>query len=195
MGIAAAEVGAAIVAGGRARRLGGRIKPLLEIDGETILSRELAVLGARFTEIVISAADPAPFADVGLPVILDRVAGAGPLAGIAAVLAATRRRFVFAVAGDMPYLSVDAIDTLLGAGSADADVVIPVSGGYPEPLHALYARRCLPTIERHLADGRYQVSGLLSAPELNVITVDADTLGARVLTNINSPLDLPSDRS
>ena len=80
---AAAKVLAAIVAGGAGRRLGGVCKPLLRVGGVRIVDRQLQALGAVFDRVVVVAPDSAPFADVGVAVVRDRVAlGSGPLAGI-----------------------------------------------------------------------------------------------------------------
>jgi molybdopterin-guanine dinucleotide biosynthesis protein A len=38
---------------------------------------------------------------------------------------------------------------------------VPVVGGYEEPLHALYHRRCLPAIETRLAQGQRRVISFL----------------------------------
>lgn len=156
-----AAASAAIIAGGDARRLGGRTKPLLEIEGETILSRQLAALSARFDHIVISANEPAPFVAAGLPVIADRVPGAGPLAGIAAALRASPTPLLFALAGDMPFVHIDVIDVVLARaralarrrGTDEAWATAAVVGGRPEPLFAVYSRECARIIERRLGAG------------------------------------------
>src|SRR6185312_7006645 len=85
------EVAAAIIAGGPARRLGGVAKPLLEVGGQAVADRQLAVLRPLFARVFVVANDPAPWAGRGVEVAADRVVGAGPLAGLAAALAAAGR--------------------------------------------------------------------------------------------------------
>src|SRR5215471_1126795 len=77
-----------VLAGGLARRMGGGDKARIRIAGKTILERVLACLKPQCPAIILNAnGDPTRFADTGLPVVPDSVAGfAGPLAGILAGL-------------------------------------------------------------------------------------------------------------
>jgi len=185
---------AVILAGGRASRMGGASKPLLMIDGVTVLERQLAVLSPRFTEVLISANDAAPFAATGLRVIPDAIVDRGPLAGVAAGIAAARHDLVFVVAGDMPWLAAAAIDLLFDR-IGDADAAAPFVAAGAEPLHALYRTRCLPVIERRLAAGQLRSAGALEDRELRVVRVTEVELRAidprlRFLGNLNRPGDL-----
>ena len=108
-----------VLAGGLARRMGGGDKARIEIGGVTILDRVLATLSAQCTGIVINAnGDPKRFADTGLPVIPDNVAGhPGPLAGILAGLdwlAAQDNgvEWIVSVPGDCPFLPDDLVERL-----------------------------------------------------------------------------------
>ena len=191
-----ADVAAAIIAGGEARRLGGRVKALLTIEGQAVLDRQLAVLAPRCVEIAISANDPAPFHEHGLPVIPDRHPGLGPLAGIAAALAWCPAPFLLVVAGDMPYLEPGIIDLLLSRRSAAVDAVVPFIGGLPEPLFSLYRRSCLTVVEQRLAAGQRKVAALILDAGLVIERVDERALRAvdarlRCFTNLNSVADLP----
>src|SRR5262245_31762574 len=88
------RIAAAILAGGRAARLGGAPKPLLQVGGSAILDRQLEVLSPRFSPIIVAtaAAEPssagidAAFEARGLIVARDRYAGRGPMAGLHAAL-------------------------------------------------------------------------------------------------------------
>jgi molybdopterin-guanine dinucleotide biosynthesis protein A len=185
------SVTACIVAGGRARRLGGALKPLLVIDGQTILARQRAVLEPRAAELVIAIAGPGPLAEQGVRAVFDVLPDAGPLAGLAAGLAASTRPWMLAVAGDMPYLSPAVLDALLAAAAdAPTDAVVPVVNGYPEPLCALYGRAAAPVIARHLAAGSRRTQGILD--DLRVTRLDESHLRAldpdlRTFTNVNVP--------
>ena len=77
-----------VLAGGLARRMGGGDKARIRIGGKSILERVLARIAPQCTAVIINAnGDPARFADTGLPVVADGVAGfVGPLAGILAGL-------------------------------------------------------------------------------------------------------------
>jgi molybdopterin-guanine dinucleotide biosynthesis protein A len=186
------DVSALILAGGKATRLGGIAKHLLVVDGETILARQTRVLAPRVAEILVSAHDDVP----GFSTVRDAVAGAGPLAGIAAGLAACPTPWLLVVAGDMPHVTGALVDHLIAATrdsvdphAADAlDAVGLRVGGLPEPLVCVLHARVLPVVERRLAAGRYKVSGLLTEEGLRVRWLtDADPAALR---NVNSPEDL-----
>lgn len=189
------DAAAALISGGKASRLDGRVKALIEIGGRTILERQLDVLRPRFPAIAIAANDATPYQGTGLPVLADQVLGQGPLAGIAAALRWCRRPYLLVVAGDMPYLDPRVIDRLLGRRWPGVDAVAPFVGDEPQPLFALYARRCLAAVERRLAAGQRKASGLLTEEGLTVRRIyEAELRGIdsdlRCLTNVNSVADI-----
>lgn len=189
---------ALILAGGRATRFGGIAKHALVVDGATILERQRAVLGPRVAEVLISGALDVP----GLRTVHDAVVGVGPLAGIAAGLAAATTEWLLVVACDMPDLHGGLVDLLLArAGEGDgrvaaADAVGLRIGGLPEPL--LCALRVAPAraaIDAMLAAGRYKASRLLTDEGLRVSWIEEAAVRVvdpelRGLRNINEPADL-----
>ncbi len=183
--MSAAEVTALILAGGRATRFGGIDKSALIVDGETIFARQVRVLEPRVSEIIVATA-----AEVtGHRTVVDAVTGAGPLAGIAAGLAAATTTWLVVVAGDMPYLGGALLDRMLAAATAEVDAVGIRIDGLPEPLCcALRVAVARPVIEARLAAGRRKASEVLTDAGLRVAWLD-DVDRADV-TNINTPDDL-----
>lgn len=193
-----ATVAAAILAGGRARRLGGAIKPLLVVEGRRILDRQLDVLRPLFETIVLVANEPAFFAglDLGfdLPIIPDRVGpGHGPLGGIDAALAFLRPpvESVVCVAGDMPFLQPAVLRALRDAPAAVA--VVPRLAGRPEPLCARYDLAFAPIVAEAIAAGRLAVHAALEG--LEVAFLDEPALRTldptlRTFVNVNTAADL-----
>jgi Molybdopterin-guanine dinucleotide biosynthesis protein A len=80
------QISAAILAGGRARRFGGADKASLVVGGARIIERQLAALAAVTDDVRIVSNDPARYAALGVRVIPDQIAGAGPLGGLHAAL-------------------------------------------------------------------------------------------------------------
>jgi len=190
--MALADCGVAILAGGRATRMGGVAKGLIERDGRTILDAALDVLRPLFGEILLVANDADPYRRFGLPIVGDVHKGCGPLGGLHAALLAMRPARVFLCACDMPALRAEAV-RLVAEADPEADVVVPVVGGRPEPLHARYSKRCLPAIERALGDQRYKMAGffsevrVLEIPEADLRRIDPEL---SFLRNVNTPEDL-----
>jgi molybdenum cofactor guanylyltransferase len=189
------SVSALIVAGGKATRFGGIAKHEIVIaspalpggaapPGRSIFERQVAVLAPRVVEILVSGVEIAGYRSV-----VDPVANAGPLAGIAAGLAAVRSEWMIVVAGDMPYVTGELIDSLIVARDDALDAVGIRIGERPEPLCCLLHVRTRESVDRRLAAGQLKVSGLLTDEGLRVRWLtDADPAALR---NLNSPSDLP----
>lgn len=112
---------AVILAGGQARRMGGGDKGLLELGGQSLLSRVIDRIGPQVGQLALNAnGDPARFNVFGLPVLADTIDGfAGPLAGILAALdwaAVLGAEQVATVAADTPFFPRDLVERLQGAG-------------------------------------------------------------------------------
>ena len=181
------RVAGAILAGGRARRLSGRVKPLLEVGGRTILARTVEALGPHVAEVFL-VGDPALFPDSGLRVVPDRRSGAGPLAGLEAALHATACDFVLLVGGDMPFLDGAMLARLRDAAEGAEAVCFAGERGL-EPLCARYARALLPRVTARLDVGELALHALLSAVACQSIEVTTEE-ERRALTNINTEEDL-----
>lgn len=189
-------VAAAIIAGGRARRLGGVSKPFLAVGGESIAARQLSILRplfARVLAVVAEPADVAAWAALGVAAVVDGVPDAGPLAGVAAALAAAEGADVVCVAGDMPFLS-PVLLRVLRDRAPDAAAVAPRTGGRPEPLCARYGFRLLAEAQARLGDGRLALHALLQETATTVWLDDAelaalDPAGGALL-NVNDADDL-----
>ena len=172
-----------ILAGGKATRFGGIAKHELVIDGRSIFARQVEVLAPRVVEILVSGAEIS-----GYRTVVDRVANAGPLAGIAAGLAETTADWLVVVAGDMPYLTAALIDSLIASRGSDRDAVGIRIADRPEPLCSLWNGRARAVVERSLAAGQWSVGRVLETELATRWVTDADP-GA--LRNLNSPSDLP----
>jgi molybdopterin-guanine dinucleotide biosynthesis protein A len=187
------KVAGAIIAGGPARRLGGIAKPFLTVGGRTIAERQLALLRATFARVLAVANDPAPWAPLGVEVVPDRVAGAGPLGGIqAALTAADDCDAVVCVAGDLAFVEPALLAALRdrppGAGVVAARTALGV-----EPLCARYARTLLPEIDARLQAGTLAIHQMLET--IAVDWIEGAELAAldpdgRCFFNINTPDDL-----
>jgi len=169
---------AAILAGGAATRMGGAVKALLEVGGQTILERLLHSLHGRFAEILVVAKEPGalaaaqPLSRRSWRLALDRHPSRSSLTGIHAALCASASDHVFITACDTPLLAVPLLDALLAHLRPDDDVVLPKKpDGYFEPLCAIYSRRCLPFIEAQLAAGDFKIIRFFDQVRVNPLPV------------------------
>ena len=185
------DVTALILAGGKATRLGGVDKRELVVDGKSIFQRQLDVLLPRVAEVIVSAARDVP----GHRTVLDQSSGLGPLAGIAAGLAACSTEWLLVIAGDMPFIDRNLIDLML-ARATECDAVGIRIGSLPEPLCCvLRATTWRSRVERRIAAGRLKASALLTEEGARVAWIEEAELRGidptlRVLHNVNAPEDL-----
>lgn len=153
-------VTAGILAGGVGRRL-GRNKALYPYRGRPLLAHQLDVLRPLFERVVVAARDPLPYGAFGVETVADRLPVRSALSGIHAVLSASGTEHVFVVACDLPFLNPRLIEAIVSARKA-WDAVLPESDTGPQPLHAVYARRCLPAIEAAAARGQWKATAFLA---------------------------------
>ena len=182
-------VSGAILAGGASRRM-GRNKALLPWKGGTVIETVVSLMKGIFGEVLLVAGDPEPYRFLDLPVARDSAPGLGPLGGLEAALRVAVNPRVFVVGCDMPFLDDDLIRYM--ASLPPAPVVVPVVGGRPEPLHALYHRDDLPLIQRLLTQGERRVQALLAGVEAKLVTEEEIRRfidPGRAFANLNRPED------
>src|SRR5438445_12469884 len=187
-----ASVAGVIVAGGRAVRMGGRDKAFAAVGGEPIAVRTIRLFHDLFPQVLVASNRPERFRGLGVETVADVHPGCGPLAGIHAALLASRHPHVFVAACDMPGLDADVIRWLV-ARIGTADAIVPRWEGDVEPLHAVYAARCLPAIEVSLRDGRYAMREFLAGIDVDYVS-EAELRRVRAaaasLPAVNTPEEL-----
>ncbi|MSU60061.1 MAG: hypothetical protein EXS35_18140 [Pedosphaera sp.] len=127
-----------LLAGGLSSRM-GTDKASLDWRGQPLWQHQLrlaAEIGAN--EILISGKPDGPYRDAA-KTVADEFPGRGPLAGLAALLAAMKSDWLVAVAVDMPFLDRTTLGLLLDA-RGDGRGVVPTIAGRAEPLAAIYPR-------------------------------------------------------
>jgi molybdopterin-guanine dinucleotide biosynthesis protein A len=180
-----------ILAGGESRRM-GRDKLPLEIGNITLLDRVHGALALWCDEILIAGGKGHTTAVSRR--IPDLRPGEGPLAGIEAGLLAARYRAVFVAAGDIPFLTGDLVQYLLGLLSDGVPAVVPDFGAGSHPLCAAYGREVRPAVSAALDRGVRSVRKFLRGlPDVRYVREgELQCFGDPnlLLMNVNSPEDL-----
>lgn len=192
-----------LVAGGAGSRLGlGVPKALARLGGVTLLERATAILAPVCDEIVVTAPAGLPLALPALPPAarggrpprrIDDAAGAeGPLAGIVAGLAAGGFERAIVLGVDLPFAEPAALASL-AARLGVHDAVVPVPGGFAQPLAAAYAPPARAILAASLAAGERSPSRALAA--LDVLRLTDEALaglagGIEGFFNLNTRADL-----
>ena len=182
---------AAIIAGGRARRLGGLAKSDLVVGGRRIIDRQLSVLGHVAEHILIVSDDHHSFRASGLRVCADLTPGQGPLGGLYTALVRSPTTQTLVVACDLPFLTVSFLRYLV-AQAGGADAVIPRTAAGTQPLCAVYDRSCVEPIRTRLERRELRVSALrdaVRAIEIEPSEVAPFDPDGTLFFNVNTPDD------
>lgn len=138
-------VAVGFLAGGQARRMGGKDKLLLSIGGQTILDRQLAATALHKVRVINANGDLSRFDSFGLPVIPDSLPDwPGPLAGILSCLdwlADAHREcdLLLSCATDAPFIPSDLADRLLQARISENTTLAQArSSGRRHPVFGLW---------------------------------------------------------
>jgi molybdopterin-guanine dinucleotide biosynthesis protein A len=185
-------VAAAVLAGGASRRM-GRDKATMAVGGAALASVALGVAARVASPVVLVAPEGHPARRLATRVVADP--GQGPLAALAAALAALEAGHVLVLAGDHPGLRVELLAHLVGLASLGEAVACRL-GPRLEPLVAVYQRApALAAAEARLAVATddHSLLGLLAA--LDTVVVEepewrALDPGGRSFVDLDDPADL-----
>lgn len=191
------RVSAAILAGGRARRLGGGAKGLLEVGGRRIVDREVEALLPLVDEVLLVTGDEAYAGVAGIRRVRDRQPGRGPLAGLDAAFAACDAEALLVFACDLPFLDRRLAQAVRDE-APEAEAVVPLVGGRAQPLHARFSRAAAAPVARRLEQGKLRLLDLLE--DLAVVYLHEQRLAGWApsldgLVSVNTPEELERARA
>ena len=136
-----------ILAGGRATRMGGQDKGLIQFNGKCLVEHIVALLRPQVGKLIISAnRNQARYAELcSCPVLADNFGDyAGPLAGIATTLAYAQSDYVLFVPCDSPRLNPQLAERLYTFMlQVNADISVANDGKRIHPVFSVWKRRLL----------------------------------------------------
>jgi molybdopterin-guanine dinucleotide biosynthesis protein A len=154
-------VSAIILAGGRATRMGGVDKGLVQFKAKPLIDHVISRLKPQVDEIIINAnREITQYNLLGYRVLQDEITDfAGPLAGIQLGLKYATNDLVLCVPCDSPLLpenlALQLKTTLIKDG---ADIAVATCGGNTHPVFCLCKKTLLPSLEKFLLEGNRKVS-------------------------------------
>ena len=186
-----------VQAGGKSARMGGTPKALVELGGRRLIERVVGVVREVVDDVLIVTNTPDLYRFLDVPMVPDVFVDHGSLGGIYSGLAAAPGDAAFTVACDMPFLHPP-VARLVLARAGQADVVVPRVGEHREPMHALYAKACLPHIEARLKAGRLKIVEFFE--DVSVVEIaEGEVARLRapevVFMNVNTPDELARARA
>jgi len=175
-----------ILAGGSSTRM-QRDKAALKYRGSSQLDRAFELAGRHVPEVFLSVRADQTLDPMRAQrrMIVDAIAGEGPIIGIRSALAAFPRVAWLVLACDLPFLSDEAVDYLLrkrdSAGVATA--YRSAHDGLPEPLCAIWEPAAAAALAEYQAGGGHCPRKFLIRHAVPLL----EPLDRRALDNVNTP--------
>lgn len=154
------EITGVVLAGGRATRMGGEDKGLLQVAGRPMVEHVLRALRPQVSDLFINAnRNLDRYREFGVTVVSDFIEGyCGPLAGMASAMKVARTAYVLTAPCDSPFLSAALAARLHGGLVRDgALIAVADSGERLEPVFALLDRTLLPSLLAYLEAGERKI--------------------------------------
>jgi molybdopterin-guanine dinucleotide biosynthesis protein A len=170
----------------------GEDKGLIPLMGKPLIEWVLEGLDGLGDELMLTTNQPETYEYLGLKIASDEVPGRGALFGLSTALEAAEGDRVLVIGCDMPFLNRALLEYMKEHGLG-SEVVVPKWKGKYEPMHAIYARRCLSTIKTSLMAGNVRMTDFYAQVHVHEISSDEinqfDPKG-RSFFNINTRADL-----
>lgn len=190
MEINPAAITGVVLAGGRARRMGGVDKGLLRWRDRPLASYALAALeGVAETRLINANRNHEDYAALGFPVVTDANENFdGPLAGLLSAMRAAATPYVMTLPCDVPLFNAPLLRRLaVHLAAADAAVAVARDSERLQPLLMLVETRLADDLQAWLDAGERKVE--LWIRRHRWVAVDFSD-APQALTNINTLDDL-----
>jgi len=153
-------IGAVVLAGGLARRMGGIDKGLVEIKGKSMVQYTLDVLEPMVDAVVVNAnRNMEVYRTLGPKVVPDVLADhQGPLAGLSAGLAALGTDYIVMCPCDSPFLESELIAKLINhCVNECADIAVAHDGQRLQPVFCVVHSRVQTSLDNFLNSGERKI--------------------------------------
>ena len=182
----------------------GTDKALVELGGEPLILRALAILREAGLEASIAGAR----SDLSVYGQIIKDTGPGPLGGICAALGSTTAEYAVITSVDAPLIPSSLLSFLLGfAGNTDAGVTLLSVGGFAQTFPVVIHRSLLPALQSQLDAGNdgcyaaFRAASEQTGKPLHTLAVENLVQAGQVehplglptaywFLNVNSPDDL-----
>ena len=186
-----------ILAGGNARRIGGKGKAFINLSGKPLIYHSIENIKNQVSTLSINARNIEDYSSFNYPVILDQFIeekdGSGPLAGILAAINWAKELknndYVATIPVDIPFLPKDFITRmLLEVNIYKPSVAIASSNNRHHPVAALWSVELSKKLQKALIKGIRKIDVFTS--NLDTISVDWKYDNLDPFFNVNTPEDL-----
>ena len=186
-----------ILAGGSARRLGGKGKAFINISGVSLIDLVLRKIETQVDRVAINTRDKNSFSEYNYPIIEDLITeegGSGPLAGISSAIKWAKKSInpvshVITVPVDTPLLPIDLVHRMsLELKIKKSDIIFASSNNNIYPVVSMWSLSLDNHLDKALSNGVRKIDAFTSS--YNVSTVDWSFNDVDPFFNINNPEDI-----
>lgn len=181
------DITAVILAGGRARRMGGEDKGLLRLNNRAMIEYVIDTLRSQAGTLLINAnRNEQAYGHYGYPLVKDMLGDYfGPLVGIASAMQAADTPLLLSVPCDSPLLPDNLIEKLYSAMHREhAEISVAHDGERMQPVFALLKCELLPSLLAYLQAGGRKIDTWYKQHRLAL----ADFSGQpETFLNVNTP--------
>lgn len=184
-----------ILSGGRATRMGGVDKGLVNFHGKPLIAHVIERLAPQVDELFINAnRELETYKTFGLPVFTDETQNfSGPLAGFQLALKHATYDYVCIVPCDSPFLPENLVQKLFVALlEKNADIAVAASDQNNHPVFCLCKKNVLPSLETFIQSRQGKVNAWQKS--LRYVEVDFtepdDNGSTKAFLNLNTLQDL-----
>jgi molybdopterin-guanine dinucleotide biosynthesis protein A len=180
-----------ILSGGKNIRMGTN-KAFLKVGGERLIDRTTRIFKQIFDEVILVTNSPLDYLDHDGIIATDIIKDKGALGGLYTGLFFATGEHAFISACDMPFLNLSFIKHMAECARG-YDIVVPRSADGLQPLHAVYSKKCLPSMKKLIDRNQLKITGFYRGLKILEITNDViksfDPEG-RMFINVNTRGDL-----
>ena len=185
--LAAADITALLLCGGKGARLGGQDKPLLSLGSDKIIDHLLTRLKPQTGEIVISCSrNVARYEAYELRIVVDEAPDEGPLGGLQSAFKAVNTEWALTCPGDIPFLTSELV-TKLSLDAERQGVAVPFADNERQNLCLLINRKRRNELVAFYAQGGRAVKRWLDIASIQ--STDLSELGSSFF-NVNTAREL-----
>lgn len=186
-----------ILAGGSARRLGGKGKAFINISGVSLIDLVLRKIETQVDRVAINTRDKNSFSQYNYPIIEDLITeegGSGPLAGISSAIKWAKKSInpvshVITVPVDTPLLPIDLVHRMsLELKIKKSDIIFASSNNNIYPVVSMWSLSLDNHLDKALSNGVRKIDAFTSS--YNVSIVDWSFNDVDPFFNINNPEDI-----
>jgi molybdopterin-guanine dinucleotide biosynthesis protein A len=175
----------AILAGGKSERF-GKQKNTLPFGESTLLEFIANRLGSISSNIIVVKKNGTEIPPIkGIRIVQDASEERGAIVGIRTALLASREKYCFVFACDMPFLSLELIERMIHMDKG-YDALVPVHSRGSEPLHAVYSKDCINTIDDCMSSEERSLHSVLSRVRTEYIPAELYCDPENAFFNINT---------